>query len=190
MSNYLISEEEIKKYEEEFNNYWQGGLPDKRSFINFKSLSNEEEKIVVAELINFMFYYKTNQQVVEKYLLDKEREINIFSILDFWYYEIGKPQNLENILQDIAVYSDCVSYYEDTEKVVDIFMHYFPLKRIFRKSLYRTERQAEELNFILRNGSRQQKKELCEYFADYNVDENHISQKMAEEILNYIRMVK
>lgn len=192
MNQYLISEEEIKKYEQEFEAFWQRGLQDKRSYINFPTISNEKEKIIISDLVNFIFYYISNKNIVDKYLIDTGREVNVFSIIDFWYNEIGKSEELDLILSDFSVFPDCIKYFEDALPLAEVLREDFETKNIFRKKIFRSKNTYNKLKIIIDNKDsykyREKYKELMTFFKDYNIDENHISEKLGIEILNYLNI--
>lgn len=179
----LLSVDEERFYAQKFKQIWDCTNLERRSKIFFPTLNQEEEKIILADLINYMLYYFQNKRIIDKYLLDKGTQVDVFSIVDFWYNEIGKSKEIESILLNLEVFADCITYFEEHTKYLQLLSKYFKGLNVYRKEIFRTEETANYINKILNNSYYKQKKSMANLFHIYNVDANHISEEIAQKII-------
>lgn len=177
----ILTEEEEKLYSKQFKKVWECNNIDRRSKIFFPTLSQDQEKIVVAELTNYIIYYFQHENIIDDFVQKQFGKTDTLSIVSFWYNQIGKSKSLDTILQDLSVYADCVSFFEKQSKYIKILSNYFVGQNIYRKELFRTEQTAQQLYNIYKYPYKN--KEAIEFLHKNNLDADHISEKKARDFL-------
>lgn len=139
----------------------------------FNTLSIKEEREILNYYIEYLTWFSHN----ENKIILKYKKITSKLIVELFLQEIGKPIEVENILNKF----ECItSLYEYTEYYYEKYKFMFILndsKKFFNKKDYRTEEQKEKL-LKLKNI-----KEIKEFFEKYNYNENFINKIIAERII-------
>lgn len=90
---------------------------DRRLVVNFPSLSEEQEKLILDHLMEFIIYYST--------VVNIEKQNNAATMFDYYCRNIMKPESVEILIEDVNVVIDAIRFIEQ---------YYNPLVMIIRKN--------------------------------------------------------
>jgi hypothetical protein len=163
---------------------------DRRVKVNFKTLNEEQENKIISSLIDFLVWYKQNEKIVNKGIEKRGKKVNDISLVDFWIENIGKSEEIEELLKNINVVADCYEYVKKYKNII-LTLKNSPEKWVCAKNHYRTHKQALEMkNLITEMKNNPEVKKIIDYLEKYRFDEDHISFDYAERIIKKCRNIK
>lgn len=163
---------------------------DRRLKINFATLNEEQENKVVSSLMDFLVWYKENEEEVNKSIQKSGKEVDDTSIVEFWIQNIGKSEEIEDYLNNMNVVADCYEYVRKYKKMI-LTLKEYPEKWVFTKNHYRTKEQADEMKKLLTEmKDHPEVVKIINYLNSHCMDIDHISSDYAERIIKKCRYLK
>lgn len=163
---------------------------DRRVKVNFKTLNEKQENKVISSLIDYLVWYKLNESIVNKGIEQKYKKVNDTTLVDFWMENIGKSEEIEELLKDINVVADCYEYVKKYKNII-LTLKENPEKWVCTKKHYRTHEQSVEVKKLLSEmKDHPDVKKIIDYLKKYCYDEDHIPFKYAERIIKKCRNIK
>lgn len=163
---------------------------DRRIKINFRTLNERQENEIICSLMDFLAWYKNNEQIVNKTIKQQNKKVDDISLVDFWIENIGKSEQIEEFLKDINVVADCYEYVKRYKKMILLLKDY-PEQWVCTKNHYRTKEQAEELRRLFaKMKNHPEVEKIIEYLKKHGMDEDHISAEYAERIIQKCRQLE
>lgn len=156
---------------------------DRRVKVNFPTLDERQENKIVSELMDYLVWYKKNQEEVDKFIQNNGKKVNDVSIVEFWIQYIGKSEEIEKMLSNMSVVADCFEYVKKYKNII-LTLKKEPEKWVCTKQHYRTEEQARKLKQLLSElQNHPEVKKIIEFLKRYRFDADHIPAKYAEGII-------
>lgn len=120
-------------------------MEGKIAFEKIDYISEEQENLLLNELIDYIIWTKDNKDKLDDFkVANGYKKFDYDLILQFWYKIIGKPNEVEILLNDINVIADINEYLQKNyERIIKYSTK--PSYTIFSKRIYRTEEQALKL---------------------------------------------
>lgn len=163
---------------------------DRRIKVNFKTLNEEQENKIISSLIDFLSWYKINENIINKGIEQKHKKVNDTTLVDFWMEHIGKSEEIEELLKDINVVADCYEYVKKYKNII-LTLKANPEKWICTKDFYRTHEQSVEVKKLLSEmKDHPDVKKIIDYLKKHCYDEDHIPFKYAERIIKKCQNIK
>lgn len=174
-----------------YNDVLSKGKLDINSKQIFGYLKEKEEILLTRELINYCFWVNNNLDWLEKHLLKKNVKLkdnngflNYSIIAEFWMQEIGKNDQIEELLKQMNVISDIYDYIEQYyNKFKYVFINSKRDFGMILKNNYRTSEQAKTLKELIKLNDKKSQK-IKNFFKKHNKDIHHIDKKNAEILIN------
>lgn len=163
---------------------------DRRVKVNFKTLNEKQENKVVSSLMDYLVWYKYNENIVNKDIEKKNKKVTDTTIVDFWMEYIAKNEEIEELLKDINVVADCYEYVKRYKNII-LTLKVNPEKWVCTKGFYRTYEQATEMKKLLSElKDHPDVKEIIDYLEKHYYDEDHIPFDYADRIIKKCRNIK
>lgn len=155
------------------------GNIDRRLVVKFTTLTENEEKAVVSELISMMYYYYLQTGI------SKNPDSN--KVFEYYNKNIKKPSSIERLLYDFNVQVDAIGYIEETYNMIVVIMDGLEDHRqkffIDRTKEYQREHYLEAMIYLLdKNKENEKVRDIIDYLKKHGINQDNISD-------NYIRRI-
>lgn len=156
---------------------------DRRLVVNFPSLNEEKEKLLLDHLIEFIVYYSK--------MVPKEKQVDAATAFDYYYRNVVKPYSIEVMLKVTGVAVDAIRYIEQ---------YYSPLVELIesdknpmiidRNKNYDRNKYLDVMKHLLeKHRDKREVREIIRYLKVHGLRENELSDDYVRRIVKRLYAV-